>query len=73
MKRKVHIDRYSFHPFVIQKGLKLGDASSPLLFNLALEYAGRRVQENLVELKLSWAYQLLAYPGNFDLLGNEIV
>jgi hypothetical protein len=37
--------------FPIMNGLKQGDALSPLLFNVALEYAIKRVQENQDSLK----------------------
>jgi sorting nexin-29 len=42
----VRIDKYQSDRFPIQNGLKQGDASSPLLFNFALEYAISRVQKN---------------------------
>jgi hypothetical protein len=32
--------------YTIENGLKQGDALSPLHFNIALEYAIRRVQDN---------------------------
>jgi hypothetical protein len=65
---KVRVGSYLPSGFPIVNGLKQGDALTPLLFNFALGYGIRMIQETTLGLDMKGTHQVLAYGDDVNLI-----
>jgi hypothetical protein len=72
MYSKFHTGINLSDKFPIQNHLKQGDVLSPMLFNFALEYVIRKVQETRLGMKLIGAHELLGYADDINVLGDNL-
>ena len=71
IQSKVKIGNHLSSRFPIEYDFKLGDDLSLLLFNFALEYTIRKVQETNLGLNMNGTHQVLAHP-DVNLIGDDI-
>ena len=69
---RVRVGKHLYDTFPINNGLKQGDASLPLLFIIAVEYAIKRVQVNQDSLKLNGTHQVLVYADVVNIMDGSV-
>lgn len=69
---KVKVNGQISSPFLVNTGVRQGDGTSPLLFNIALEEALKKVKASTTGIHIGKTFNILAFADDVVIMAENI-